>query len=229
MPFPFEVDFAEVEADLDTYVDEVFAVLESGFLVMPKGDGFVEFPVFDAGYEALKTATRGFRSVTSDRVVRVVMEKPISLIVLRCMLGFTPPEWAYHASENVGVDVPQGSAREIDRSIRLAPESPISAQAVVKRGRIEALVKSACELLRSGVGDGVAEDMIHRLDKADTRRTRAGGLTACRRWHGWVCRTRCFFTNVYWGGRSRAIWIRSVNWSATSWKTPWKTSLRSTA
>ena len=169
MPFPYEVDFAEVEGDLDTYVDAVFAVLESGFLVRPKGDGFIEFPVFDGGYEALKTATRGFRSVAANRVVRVVMEKPISLIVLRCMLGFTPPEWAYHASENVGVEVPQRSARAIDRSIRLAPETPISERAVLKRRRIEALVTSACELLRSGVGNGVAEDMIHRLDKADTR------------------------------------------------------------
>ena len=47
MPFPFEVGFDKVQSDLDAYVDAVFGCLESEFLVMPKGDGFVEFPVFE--------------------------------------------------------------------------------------------------------------------------------------------------------------------------------------
>ena len=94
MPFPFEVGFDEVRSDLDAYVDAVFGCLESEFLVMPKGKGFVEFPVFEEGYEALKRATKGFRTVTPDTLSPVVFETPIVLIVLRCMLGFTPPEWA---------------------------------------------------------------------------------------------------------------------------------------
>ena len=65
MPFPFEVSFDQVQGDLDTYVDEVFACLESEFLVMPKGPGFVEYPTFESGYEALKRATTDFQSVTS--------------------------------------------------------------------------------------------------------------------------------------------------------------------
>ena len=64
MPFPFEVGFDELQSDLDTYVDAVFGCLESEFLVMPKGKGFVEFPVFEYGYEALKRATGSFRDVT---------------------------------------------------------------------------------------------------------------------------------------------------------------------
>ena len=174
MPFPYEVDFSEIEVDLDTYIDAVFGALESGFLVMPKGDGFVEFPVFDAGYEALKRATGGFRKVHADRVVPVVMEWPICLIVLRCVLGFTPSEWAYHATVSTGVRVSQGAARTIDRGIRLTPEKPVSARAVVMRRRIEALVASACQLLAAGVRDDVGQDLIHRLDKADTRE----GLTS---------------------------------------------------
>ena len=169
MPFPYEVDFSEVEADLETYVDAVFGALESDFLVMPKGDGFVELAVFDAGYEALKRATGGFREVTSDTILPVVMERPICLIVLRCMLGLTPPEWAYVATVSAGVEVSQGAARTIDRAIRLAPEKPISVRAAVRRRRIEALVGSACHLLAAGVGYGVRKDLIHRLDKADTR------------------------------------------------------------
>ena len=41
MQFPFEVGFDELRTDLDAYVDAVFGCLESEFLVMPKGNGFV--------------------------------------------------------------------------------------------------------------------------------------------------------------------------------------------
>ena len=80
MPFPFEVDFDEITRNIDQYVDEVFSCLESEFLVMPKGPGFVEFPIFEAGYEALKRATRGFQVVTPETVVQAVYETPIALI-----------------------------------------------------------------------------------------------------------------------------------------------------
>ena len=81
MPFPFEVGFDEVRSNLDGYVDAVFGCLESEFLVMPKGKGFVEFPAFEAGYESLKRATGNFREITSATVAPTVFETPISLIV----------------------------------------------------------------------------------------------------------------------------------------------------
>lgn len=49
MPFPFEVPFAQLEADLDTYVNEVFGALKSEFLTLPKGNGFIDYPVFEQG------------------------------------------------------------------------------------------------------------------------------------------------------------------------------------
>ena len=52
--FPFEVSLEEILRDPESYVDAVFSCLESEFLVMPKGAGFVEYPVFERGYEALK-------------------------------------------------------------------------------------------------------------------------------------------------------------------------------
>ncbi len=58
MPFPFEVPFEEVRADLDTYVDAVFGALQSEFLTLPRGEGFLEYPVFETGYEALKRLPR---------------------------------------------------------------------------------------------------------------------------------------------------------------------------
>lgn len=168
MPFPFEVAFDELQGDLDAHVDAVFGSLESDFLVMPKGKGFVEFPVFEGGYEALKRATDGFRRVTPDRIAPVVFDKPISLIVLRCMLGFTPPEWAYCTTRHTGVAVTQGAARAIDRDIRMQPEVALSRNGGVTETRVHALVSTACHFLQSGAPD-TPPDTLHRLDKADTK------------------------------------------------------------
>lgn len=110
MPFPFEVEFEEVQANLDVYVEEVFSCLESEFLVMPKGPGFVEYPAFETGYEALKRATTDFQNVTQETITPVVFDIPISLIVLRCILGFTPPEWAYYAAQHTGIEITQGAS-----------------------------------------------------------------------------------------------------------------------
>lgn len=68
MPFPFEVSFDELHADPDAYIDAVFDCLESEFMVMPRGQGFVEFPTFESGYEILKRVTRGFREVIDPRL-----------------------------------------------------------------------------------------------------------------------------------------------------------------
>lgn len=88
MPFPFEFAFAEVRANLDAFVDEVFRSLQSEFMELPKGPGFIEYPVFERGYEALKRATRDFRVLAPDEVLAAVYAVPIALIVLRTMLGF---------------------------------------------------------------------------------------------------------------------------------------------
>src|SRR5579859_896247 len=124
--FPFQFGFDIVQARLDEFVSAVCSSLESEFLVLPKGDGFVDYSVFETGYEALKQATSGFVNVTPEIVLPVVQATPIALIVLRAMLGFTPPEWAYMASQRIGVEVPQGAVRSIDRRIRMAPLNALS-------------------------------------------------------------------------------------------------------
>ena len=168
MPFPFEIEFEDVCSDLDTYVDAVFGCLESEFLVMPMGKGFVEFPAFEEGYEALKRATGSFRTVTPDKVGPVVFQTPIALIVLRCMLGFTPPEWAYYASRHTGIEVSQSAARTIDRNIRMKPDAALPREGSLTERRIRALVAAACHALGSGAPTK-PPDSLHRLDKADTR------------------------------------------------------------
>ena len=172
---PFDATFEDILANADAYVDAVFESLGSSFLVLPRGPGFIDYATFERGYEALKLATDGFVHIDLEHVLPVATTRPISLVVLRSILGFTPPEWAYVTAQRTGIKIDQGVVRTLDRSVRLAPEKPL----VLKGGvaeRLRALVESACALLNEGLPE-VAADRIHRLDKADT----AGGRDAIRR------------------------------------------------
>ena len=173
--YPFELPYSEVRADLDTYVDAVFSCLESEFLVMPKGIGFIDYPVFEQGYEALKHATKGFTLLDPEALLQKTFEAPVVILVLRTMLGFTPPEWAYVATLQTGVEVSQGFVRSLDRKIRLSPLSPL-ADGKVTVERVKALIETACRLLKEGAPD-VSSDKIHRLDKADTKTGMSGVQT----------------------------------------------------
>jgi len=167
MPFPFEVPFEQVEANLDAFIDAVFGALQSDFLTIPKGEGFIDYPVFEQGYEALKRITKGFRDLSPEPVIEIVHQMPISFIVLRTMLGFTPPEWAYATTQRGDVEVTQGAIRTLDRRIRMAPLAAMQVNNGVTEKRLQALVIAACELLQEGAPEE-PPNVIHRLDKADT-------------------------------------------------------------
>jgi hypothetical protein len=165
--FPFEVSPEELTRNPDPYVDAVFSCLESEFLTLPKGEGFVEYPVFEQGYEALKVASTGFTDLIPSKIYETTISEPISIIVLRSMLGFTPPEWAYVTSRKTGVSVTQGYIRSLDRKVRKAPKNPINPTGVAEK-RLKALIDTACDLLNQGAPQLDAHK-LHRLDKADTK------------------------------------------------------------
>lgn len=168
MKYPFEANPEELKADPGRFVDAVVASLESEFLIMPKGPGFIEYPVFEDAYEELKRTTAGFVRWQSPKVTELLFERPVVFLVIRAILGFTPSEWAYVASAHTGAQITQGAARSIDRRIRLKPSEPLPGGAVT-RGRVSGLVEAACHLLRTGPPILPATH-LHRLDKADTRR-----------------------------------------------------------
>ncbi len=91
----------------------------------------------------------------------------IAVVVLRSMLGFTPPEWGYITTQKTGVSVTQGFIRTLDRKARMSPGTKLNVNGVT-RERLKAMVQTACQLLKSGV-PSVDEGQLHRLDKADTR------------------------------------------------------------
>lgn len=168
MPFPFEVSFSQLEAHLDEFVDEVFGALQSEFLYLPKGVGFIEYSTFSKGYEELKSTTRDFRDLSPDPIIETIYRTPISFVVLRTILGFTPPEWAYITTQRGDVEVSQGAARTLDRRIRMAPLTPLTPSNGVTNSRLRAMVVTACRLLTEDA-PAVPNDRVYRLDKADTK------------------------------------------------------------
>ena len=167
MKFPFEATPAEIEAKPDAFIDAVFSCLTSEFLTMPRGEGFVPFPIFEAGYETLKQGTNSFGSMDEQAVYGAIIKCPIAFVVLRAMLGFTPPEWAYLATQATKSEISQGFIRTLDRKIRSRPTEPLRTTSE-SADRIRKLVATACGLLTNGAPE-VPPDRLHRLDKADTK------------------------------------------------------------
>lgn len=175
MPLRFEVDYSDPTINWDPLIDEVFGELKSSFIEMPKGEGFIDYPTFERGYQTLKRCTDAFATVTPETVLAAVREVPIAFIVFRCILGFSPPEWAYVTTEMTGVEVDQGAARSIDRKIRLKPLAPMNESNGVTGKRICAMIEAGVRTLTQGAGV-VPPGIVHRLDKADT----AQGLESLR-------------------------------------------------
>ena len=168
MPLRFEADYGDPTLSFEPLVDEVFSELKSSFLELPRGDGFIDYGTFEKGYQTLKRATGDFVTVTAATIEAAVTETPISFIVFRAILGFTPPEWAYVTSEMTGVVVDQGAARSIDRNIRMRPLTPRLFGATLTDQRIRAMIEAGIKSLTNGANTEVAS-VLHRLDKADTK------------------------------------------------------------
>lgn len=167
MPLRFDADYNDPNIIWNPLVDEVFGELISGFLEMPRGEGFIDYPTFEKGYQTLKRHTDAFAATTPDKVLSAVREAPIVFTVFRCILGFSPPEWAYVATDTTDTFVDQGAARAIDRKIRLNPLEPMNEGDGVTGKRIRAMIEAGVKLIRQGPG-AVPPGIVHRLDKADT-------------------------------------------------------------
>jgi len=166
--YPFEAPYETVASDPERFIDATFDSLQSSFLVLPEGPGFVPYARFAEAYEVLKRGSDGFARMEPSRVTEAVRQDALSLVILRTILGFSPPELAYVASERTGLHIPQGYARSIDREAR-ENRRLLDSCTELKCERITAMVAAGCRLINEGV-DNSPEGMIHRLDKADTRK-----------------------------------------------------------
>ena len=110
-PRPFEVAPEYLLEHLDELVRVTFADLKSQFLVMPRGQSYVEYAAFQAAYEVLKRQTDAFSELSEAPVWRALREDSRAFRVLRTILGMTPPELAELARTERNVAIPQGAAR----------------------------------------------------------------------------------------------------------------------
>jgi hypothetical protein len=175
---PYLVTTSEIEHDIEAYVDAIYGSLESQFLVLPRGESFIDYPRFQDAYENLKRATRDFRDVQPISVWDALLVDSLSLVVLRCILGMTPPEWAALAASDSGLPITQGFARSLDGKVRSDPEylSRLRQRKAATLERVDAMVQTACARIGAGVPERVS-NTLHRLDKVDT----AEGLASVRR------------------------------------------------
>lgn len=174
MSHPFELDFLELNKRIEEMVDTTFRDLQSKFLVLPRGNGLVEYPSFQEAYEVLKRRTNAFASFTVDSVWLALREDALSLVVLRTILGFSPPEWADLARSEKGSDVDQNAARTVDVDVRQQRDLFAKARKEsLLMKRVGALVSVAVDHITRGAPEA-SKDTVHRLDKFDT----ASGLAS---------------------------------------------------
>jgi len=178
LPRPFEVTADFLRDHMEEMVASVFADLQSQFLVLPKGPNFVEYPDFQTAYEVLKRETSSFEIFTEATVWAALMADAMSFLIVRSILGFSPPEWADLARSDLGVDVPQNAARDLDSRVR-KERNYFSRLDSARNGRTKerasALVSVAIRYLSRPIAK-VPEDTVHRLAKFDT----LGGVISLR-------------------------------------------------
>jgi hypothetical protein len=168
---PFEADERMLRDFLDEFATITMADLQSEVLVLPKGTVFVEYARFEEAYEGLKKRTAGFVDFTAENTWKACVGDALCFVVLRTILGLTPPEWAQLATTEAAASVPQGAARAIDSACRRARDflgkTEAKGQGSVTRTRARAMVQVAVDYIQQGP-DQAASETIHRLAKFDT-------------------------------------------------------------
>lgn len=155
---------------MEEMVSTVFGDLQSQFLVLPKGPNFVEYADFQTAYEVLKRETSSFENFTEATVWAALRADAMSFLVLRSILGLSPPEWADLARSELGIDVPQNAARDLDGRVRKERDYYLrldSSRNGKTKERVNALVSVSIRYLSRAI-DKVPEDTVHRLAKFDT-------------------------------------------------------------
>jgi hypothetical protein len=169
MTHPFELTFATLQQRLDEMAEVTFGDLQSQFLTLPRGSGFIDYDEFQTAYEVLKRHTQAFSVFTEDSVWKALREDALAFVVLRTMLGFSPPEWADLARSERESDVSQSAARALDTKVRRSRKMFARGgnQDGATMTRARALVSVAVEYILRGAL-AAAQDTVHRLAKVDT-------------------------------------------------------------
>ncbi len=162
----FRATTDQLVSNADGYIDQFVDSLQSFFLIMPRGPTFVSQTQFQAAYDRLFADTRGFRDLSPESALKAVRADALVLVVLRSILGFSPPELAHMAGDIAGVEVDQSTARRLDKRAREGADL-FSRTRADTQNKVQALVRTAVHLILSRPPE-LGDDVLHRLSKADT-------------------------------------------------------------
>jgi hypothetical protein len=163
---PFEVSTDYLGAHIDEMIDVTFADIQSQFLMVSRGQNFVEFGSFQDAYEVLKQETDAFARFDDQTVWKALERNALVFVVVRTILGVSPPEWSELAKAERDVDVPQNIARQLDARCR-SEANCFARLTALSRRRIDALVSVAIEHVTKGA-PSATPGAVHRLNKIDT-------------------------------------------------------------
>lgn len=172
-PRPYQATPEDLATQLEAMVARTFSDLTSQFMLLPRGSAFVTYEEFLGGYEALRMATDGFVRLDVDRCWAALRANALALIVLRAILGVSPPEWEDLAKEETRVAFSSNWTRGLDGRAKRDPTlfTTRAGQTALTVERTTALLTAACRALQQGAAQA-PDGLIHRLEKLDTR----GGL-----------------------------------------------------
>ncbi|WP_131745092.1 hypothetical protein [Frankia sp. Cppng1_Ct_nod] len=167
---PYQLTNDELLAQLDEMVTVTFSDLTSQFMLLPRGPSFVTYLEFLAGYEALRHATDGFNSISVDQCWTALQENALALVVIRCVLGVSPPEWEDLTFEETGVRLPSNWGRGLDGKVKRNHDffTTSTGKTAMTIERTTLLLRSACTAILGGA-DEAPDGLIHRLEKIDTK------------------------------------------------------------
>ncbi len=103
---------------MEAMVDSTFADLQSQFLILPRGEHYIEYREFLAAYEILRRETSAFQDFDEFSVLRAMLADSLVLVVLRTILGVSPAEWSALARQERNSDISQNTARKLDVDVR---------------------------------------------------------------------------------------------------------------
>lgn len=167
---PYLAAESELQTHIEQAVDFVFSELSSQFMLLPRGVNFLGYDAFQEGYEALRINTDGFAALTAESCWTALREDARAWIVLRAIMGISPPEWGELANELEHKSIPTNWCRSIDGDVKkdrdLFNES--RSQPEQRRQRVDLCIRAAVKAINEGAEPLQTDDLLHRLDKFDT-------------------------------------------------------------
>jgi hypothetical protein len=166
--YPFQASPQQLTKHIEEYINVTVGTLSSFYLELPSGEHFVKYARFQTAYDQLKAATRAFATLDRKLILEAARKDALVIVVLRCMVGLSPPEVADICTETQQVPVTQGFARGVDQRAREGADLFGRARPETVR-RLTAVIEAMCSAIERGATP-TTPLVLHRLDKIDTVR-----------------------------------------------------------